>query len=250
MKAYSIFAAFMAVFILVGCNSQPVSNPAAVQPTTALNTNKADDPTLLHPDVVNWPVLHPNVPANPAEIEAVKDAIKRADKIQMDAEWNGFDYHLFPTVYVDDPAVPPSDRQRHFVQQVIEAQGDKVKTQLKGDGWLTVMIAGQLNLKKGDENWARVLAKAKAAGRDGSQLTPEEQRSIDEGVINGAGSPPDPQATRPPYTTPPYDFKQITIDGNQADVVFDDGIVLAHTFLVKTTEGWKIAGTIVLQSHF
>ncbi|PZS00771.1 MAG: hypothetical protein DLM69_05900, partial [Candidatus Chloroheliales bacterium] len=102
---------------------------------------------------------------------------------------------------------------------------------------------------KADENWARVLAKAKSEGRSPDRLTAEEQRSIDQGVVGGAGGYTDPQATRPSYMEPPLDYKEIKVEGRYADVIYDDGAALFHAFLVKTTDGWKIAGTILLNSH-
>ncbi len=244
----SVLIAIM--LLIVGCADSSSSNQAAVQSASTLGASNIANPTPGLAEQPNWPVLAGGNPSDQTQVEVVKAAIQHSYRVQWEADWNNFDYTQLSTVYADDPAAPLLGRQQKFVQDVIKMQGDQVKALLQGSGYLTLMTAQQLNVRKADENWALTLAKAKADGRGPNNLTPEEQRSINEGVVGGAGGYTDPQATKPAYVEPPFQFKEIKVDGNYADVTYDSGTALLRAFLVKTASGWKIAGTVALNAHF
>lgn len=111
------------------------------------------------------------------------------------------------------------------------------------------MTAWYLNWKRGANGWANIEAKAKAEGRN---VTPSEIASITgtvgsadvgnnvKGPVNFADVPDKGK----------YDFKEVRIEGNWADVTYDDPASLNRVFLVKSANGWHEAGLVYLNIHF
>ncbi len=248
-RIITILAAAMLILSTAGCTSSPSASSGKAMPQPATTEEVAAVSTPIQPDTtgVHWPVLRESKVADTAEIEAIKNTIKQAARIESDVYWSEtYDMSRFPAVFVGEPNVPLSRGQQEFLNQVRLQQNDVSKELLQGNGFLASARAGVLNAKKANENWDRILTRAKAEGREPTQ---DELQSVDEGVVGGAGSPRD-MIKREPYQEPPFDFKAFKIQGNQADITYDDGAALRRAFLIKTSEGWKIAGRVVLNAHY
>ena len=183
-----------------------------------------------------YPILNPSGPSDPNEVAAIKAVIDRAYWLDGIAA-RTFDVSQFATVYVNDPAVQLSSEGADFLARARAGHPDAPSS----SGFLDYKLAFYGHWQVGAERLEQLQARAKAEGRE---VTATELQAIATG-----GQPPAPRRTDPMYQTR-LRFDSVRIDGQRAEVVFDDGAVLQRMFLVKTPDGWKIAGRRIIQVHF
>ncbi|HEX8221298.1 MAG TPA: hypothetical protein VF914_19065 [Chloroflexia bacterium] len=194
-----------------------------------------------------WPAIQKVATPDPKEVAAIKAALERSYEVNALASTT-FDFSQYADVYVDDVAVPLSARQATFVEQVRAARGPAARDILHG-GFLSFKLAQLLDDQRGVEALERVEARAKVENRP---VTAADLQSITAGGAvgspRGRGNVALPGADRQ-YQ---YTYKEIAIDtsGLRAEVTYDDGAALAKASLVKTPDGWKVAGIQAINIHF
>lgn len=238
---------FLTVLLSVGCTTSTPQSQGASQGATTRGTGDAS-PDQQNSLTVHWPILPTTDNGSSADVDAVKNAIKKADTIEMYAALT-FDLSHFPDVYADELTVPLSKAHMDFVQQVRAVQPSAVAVGMSGNGFLTYITSFYLNWKTGAEGWERAIARAAA-----------EKRQVEKADIDAiTGTVDTPLQGNNVHTVVSletvrnqreYNFKQISIVGDQADVWYDDGRALTHVFLVKTSSGWKEAGLVRPNIHF
>ena len=129
-----------------------------------------------------------------------------------------------------------------YLGQIQAREGNAVKD-LNGQGMLAFWVARFTDWKRGAENLEQLQAKAEAQGQ-------HTLASADIQSLKASGQPIGPPRRTDTARKTIIRFDTVTVSGTQADVVFDDGEALVHEFLVKTNDGWKIAGMRPLNIHF
>ena len=156
------------------------------------------------------------------------------------------DFGGFPSVFVDDPAVPLTRGQRGQLR-------DWLGRAAEGAGYLTYSVAAYHNSERltrlSEEAWAKV----EAAGRDyitpEDYLTPEELREIE--ASGGPIPPPPPAVSQPTMAPEEYAqwkwentrFESVVITGERATVTYDDHWFLHEDTLVRRDGKWYVAGS-------
>jgi hypothetical protein len=210
-------------------------------PATAVNTTQNVDTTTPVDQSETWPTLQPAANAAPNDIAQVKAQIERSyDLIGMAART--FDVSQFYTVYVNDPSISLSTEQADYVKQIQTREGNTVKD-LDGQGMLAFWVARFTDWKRGAENLEQLQAKAEMRGQHALS-------GADVQALKATGQPVGPARRTDVAVKTRIRFDKVIVNGSQADVVFDDGEALVHEFLVKTKDGWKIAGMRPLNIHF
>jgi hypothetical protein len=156
-----------------------------------------------------------------------------------------YDVSAFPEVFVDDPRVPLTRKQRQRLEEWFGPVPENA-------GYLTYVTGCYTKVAESDRLFEEAWAKATAEGRDHllpqDYLTPEEWREIQE---SNAPIPLPPPA--PPGTAVSAEevadsirentrFDSVVIDDDNAIVLFDDGATLNEATLVRNAGKWYIAG--------
>lgn len=195
----------------------------------------------------SWPALRSAAPADPTDVEAIKEVLRQSTRVDAQAALT-FDPSGYRTVYVDDTSVPLTDDQANYMAKLRVAQADEPSTEALAptDGWLTYSIATLRNIKRGAEAMERITARARAGGRE---VTATDYQNI-PGVVDPLVPPPQrAQDSSSLLMERNLSFQEIIVDGNRALATYDDGVSLIQAFLVKTKDGWKVAGRKNLQVH-
>ncbi len=155
-----------------------------------------------------------------------------------------FDTSQYPSVYINDSKVSLVDDQPSFLNQVRNVRGSS-SDGLEDNGYLSFKIAQTLDAQRGVEGLEKVEAQAKAAGRS---VTSADLKSI-KGIV---GVPRHRSSMAPSIPDQPnfFSYKSIKINGSYAEVEYDDGAALAKATLVRTQDGWRIAGIQAINIHF
>jgi hypothetical protein len=188
-----------------------------------------------------WPTLEATTTPNPATIDQLKTLVKRYYELTGNAA-RTFDVSQFHTVYVNDPSISLSTEQADYIKQIQTREGNTVKD-LDGHGMLAFWVARFTDWKRGAENLEQLQAKAEARGQ-------HALNGADVQALKATGQPVGPARRTDVAVKTRIRFDKVIVNGTQADVVFDDGQALVHEFLVKTKDGWKIAGMRPLNIHF
>lgn len=178
----------------------------------------------------SWPVLQSGQLLDSAEVAAIEQVIEHSYTVLGYAS-KTFDLSEFPTVFANDSAVPFNKEQADYLSRV-EA--------IYKTGWLDYKIAFFEDWKWGAEGLEQLEARAKSESRG---VTAEELRSI-----VGTGMHPAPRSQRPVRNVN-IRIESLTIDGERAEVVYDNGAQTKLVALLKTENGWRIVGERILDVH-
>lgn len=168
---------------------------------------------------------------------AITDLIIRSYAARTQA-LKTLDTSQLPSVFTDDPTAPLSSDKADFVSKVRTQYGNAVQA-LGGNGWLTYSTAEVLDRQKSLEALNRVQAAAKAQGRP---LTTDELRT----AVGANGEIPPPAIIDHPQKV---NLTKVGIVGNRADVEYDDGAITYSATVIKTPNGWRIAGEKIVNYH-
>lgn len=177
-----------------------------------------------------------STPASP-DAAAITTLLVRSYAVRTAALKN-FDTSQYPSVFIDDAKVPLSRERAGFVGAVRARYGAEAAT-LTGNGWLTYNRAEILDRQRSLGALARVRATASAQGRP---LTSAELRS----AVGVNGSVPPPGVADHPQK---IILVKLAVDGDRATAEFDDGAITYRAALVRTADGWRIAGEEILNIH-
>lgn len=177
-----------------------------------------------------------STPASP-DAAAITDLIVRSYAVRTHA-LKTFDTSQLATAFMDDPSVSLSGDKADFVNKVRSRYGNAVQA-LGGNGWLAYSTAEVLDRQKSLDALNKVQAAAKAQGRP---LTADELRS----AVGANGDLPAPAIIDHPQK---INLTKASIAGNRADVEFDDGGITYSATVVKTPNGWRIAGEKIVNYH-
>ncbi len=141
-----------------------------------------------------------------------------------------FDTSPFPSVFIDDPKVSLDTWQ-------VETMA---KAHAQGIGMLSYELAFFSEWKHGAEQLEQLATKAKAEGRE---MTRDELQAV-----NDSSAVPAPRRTDPIYL-PTITYSSFVVNGNQAEVIFNNQAQTLKYFCVNTKDGWRIAGIRVLATY-
>lgn len=176
----------------------------------------------------------PGVPDTP-DSKAIQATIEKAYEIEGYAA-HTFDTTEFASVFINDP------RGGELSPGCLKLVQDYGDTASNTAGYLDYKLAyfswwknGALRL---EELWSKV-------EKEGRNLTQEEVQSL----IDSSGRLAAPRNPEGLGSETEIRFKSITIIGDIATVVFDDGARLNEMTLVNVGGRWYIAGNVVLRVH-
>lgn len=175
-----------------------------------------------------------NIPDTP-DAKAIQQTIKVAYEIEEVAA-RTFDTSRFSEVFINDPRGGKLDDST--LKLVEEMLGRK---DLTAAGYLDYKIAYYKWWERGAQKIEALQSKAEAEGR---ALTPEELYSL----VDSSGRIAMPRA-QGPIQEVNLDFYSISIDGDVAVAIFDDGPRTNKMTLVKVNGRWYIAGNEILAIH-
>lgn len=169
------------------------------------------------------------------DAKLIQEVVEKSYEIEAIAA-RTFDLSSFPSVFVNDPRGGElSSSTVEFVQSVYK----DYSTQYFGyldykTAYYSWWKSGALRLEELQTN----------AAREKRSLTEDELRSLidDDGRI----AMPRSQGTPLP---PTLEFTSIEVEGDEAIVVFDDGLRVNQMVLVKIDAHWYIAGNRILSLH-
>jgi hypothetical protein len=172
--------------------------------------------------------LPPHPPADPNEAAAITSIIERASELKGRAA-RSFDTSLFHTVFLDDPSSPLTPEQYAFIQRVLPYLRGRVADPGPTPGYLSFWTITFANWQLGAERLDQQ--------RLGTPIAPQ----------NGPIGPP---RRTDALIRSRLRIDDIKVDGNRAEVVMDDGLVLWRLYLLKTAAGWRITRDVPLKVHF
>lgn len=182
-----------------------------------------------------WPNVQ-NTSSNDQDTTAIKLVLGQSYAANADGNQKG-DTSKYKDVYINHPKVPLNTEQQEFVVKVKEKH--KIQdASLDSMGWLAFKEAQFIDLQNGRKGLAEQQAK-----QGEKPLTAQDVTSIP--AVNVPNEPPSEQ-----LPSVSLEYKEIKIDGEFAQVWYDDGSAEAQAFLVKTEQGWRIAGIRAINIHF
>ncbi len=185
-----------------------------------------------------WPKLQTSKVTEPTDEAAVRSVIERSyDVVGLASQT--FDTSQFPSVFTNDRDTPLSEEQLDYLSKSEKRLGKSFTEH----GWLSYKLAFFQEWQVGAESLEQAEQKALAENRT---MTADELGALHG--FSGSGSPPAPRGSAPTHKTT-VSFSRITLDGTRAEVIYDDGAVTYLTALVKTPNGWRIAGERYLAYH-
>lgn len=173
------------------------------------------------------------------DVAAITDVIVESYSVRVRG-LKTFDTSQYPSVFVDDPSVPLEREQAEYVSKVRARHGNAVRI-TSGNGWLAYNLMQVFERQQGLAA-QQVQTTARAQGR---QPTGDEARSAAD--VNG--QPPAPviyEGSGKQKVT----ILKANITGDRAVMEYDTPAVTYSVALVKTPNGWRIAGEKVLNVHF
>ncbi|MDW8069226.1 MAG: hypothetical protein RML46_09950 [Anaerolineae bacterium] len=174
-----------------------------------------------------------NIPNTPDEKE-IQQTIERAYELEEIAA-RTFNTTEFAEVFINDPRGGKlDDSTLRFIEEVYG-------TDLTSAGYPDYKIAYYKWWASGARKIEALQSKAQAEGRP---LSPEELSSL----IDSSGRIAMPRA-QGPIQKVNLQFHSISIEGDTAVVIFDDGPRTNRTTLVKVNGRWYIAGNKILAVH-
>lgn len=201
----------------------PIPTPRAPRPFPP--TLAAPSPRAPMPTRTPFPE---GTPIAPSDLAAIKATIERAYELQGLAARN-FDISAVHTVYVNDPRVRLSDEQLDLVTRALAHLGGRVPQVGDTPGMLDYVRLHFAYWQLGDERLEQRLR--------GFQINPQD-------------GPIGPPRRSDPVYKAKIRYDDVKVEGDRAEVVLDDGAALQSLLLVKTRDGWRIAGLRPLWIHF
>lgn len=174
-----------------------------------------------------WPTLKSSGTANPNDVVGMESLVNKYFDITGEAAGT-FDLSQFPSLFINDPSVPLTPYQTDFMNTI----------GAKGSGVLSYELAFFNDWKQGAERLEKLQAQLKAENR---QITESDIKSI-----SGPNGMPAPRRQGPTHKTVVF-FNSFTVDGSRAIVNYDCPGLTQEVFLVKTSNGWRIAGIRTLK---
>ncbi len=174
-----------------------------------------------------------NIPISP-DVEAIRQTIRKAYEIEERAA-RTFDTTEFATVFINDPRGGKLDASTlQFVEEVLGRD-------LTSAGYLDYKLAYYKWWESGALKIEALQSKVQAEGRS---LTQEEISLI----VDSSGRIAMPRA-QGPVSEIWLEFFSISIDGDVAIAIFDDGPRTNKMTLIKKDGRWYIAGNEILSVH-
>lgn len=184
-------------------------------------------PSTQTPEPTDTP-LPPTPPASSDDIAEIQAVIRRASELRAIAV-RTFDISQFHTVYVNDPQTWRDPAREAFVQRVLPLISSRIPAPAAIPGALDYWRAYYAYMELGAERLRQRQLGTPISPRDG---------------------PIGPGPRDDPIYEDQFDFRGIWIFGRRAEAVVDGYSALRRYYLVKTAEGWRIAGQDVLKTHF
>jgi len=204
----------------------------------ALLVGTAGVATMKETQEPAWPKLQPSKAADPADAEAIKEVIQRSYDVVGQAAQT-FDTAQFPSVFANDKDTVLDKDQLGYLGQTEKRLGKSFTAK----GWLSYKLAFFAEWQVGAQSLEQAEKQARSENRP---MTADELRALQG--FSGSALPPAPRGTAPTHRTT-VSFSSITVDGARAEVICDDGAVTYLRALVKTKDGWRIAGERYLHYH-
>lgn len=187
--------------------------------------------TRAQADVTTWPELKVDTQPTQTDLRDIQAVLRHSTLVTNQAAVTG-DTSLFSTVFVDDASAPLHTEQKQRLLEIHRLTSDGQEATVENAGWLTYMDSVYQR-----EYTERALPdEATAADQIQTQPTPLPRTGAQLGI-----SPQEEELT--------FEKVIVDVDHKRAYVVYNDGISLREAFLIKTSEGWKIAGGWLLRSH-
>ncbi len=179
------------------------------------------------------------------QIPDTPDSMQVQETIQLSYEIEAqvahtFDDSLYPTIYVNDSR---GGKITGTNLNLIQSMRNDYSLTEDSVGFLDYKVAYNAWREKGALLVEQVWAKAKSEGRD--YLTEDEAKSL----MDPSGRVAQPRLPPSVKFTTNLTFISISIDGEVAKAVFDDGAQTQEMLLVKIDGKWYIAGLKILSSH-
>ncbi len=185
-----------------------------------------------------WPVVNASTPPDPQAVAAIQSVIIHS----IDIEGIGltaFDLSQYSTVFVDDLAIRLDKQYDDYANEVQK----RMKGFVNNHGWLSYKLAVALD-RKSSVTVSQYFNTANAAGQTVSR---------NDYATFGAPVPPPGVNPTPPGIisyTPGSSYQptwgEFKVTGNQAEVVYNECTGF-KAFLVKTKDGWRIAGSRIVK---
>jgi hypothetical protein len=181
------------------------------------------------PTPAPWPTLKAANTSDPVAISDIKTLVDRYFDVTGEAAGT-FDLAQFPTLFINDPTVTLNSSQMAFMARVGATS----------TGLLSYELAFFTDWKQGAEKLEQLQTQLKAENR--------AMNAADLKSISGSNGSPAPRRQEPMHKTN-LSFHSFTIDGSRAIVEYESPSVTQKMFVVKTKDGWRIAGKHVIWAH-
>jgi hypothetical protein len=173
------------------------------------------------------------IPDTPEAKEIIK-TVERAYDIEAEALYT-FDLKKFPTVFINDPRFPVSRGTLNTIRELTN------NPSLKSAGWLDYKLAYYSWISGATLHSESIRSKAKAENR---ALTDEERKSL----IDASGRIA-PARAEDPVRKQKLKFMSVSINGDIAKVILNDGPTTIELTLVFVDKQWYIAGIKGIAFH-
>jgi hypothetical protein len=174
-----------------------------------------------------------NIPNTPEAKEIMK-TIEKAYDIEAEAAYT-FDLTKFPTVFINDPRFPVSSGTLKTIRKLTN------NPTLESAGWLDYKLAYYSWISSATLHSESVQSKAKAKNR---ALTEEERKSL----IDADGRIA-PARAEDPIRQQKLKFMSVSIIGDIAKVILNDGPTTIELSVVFVDKQWYIAGIKGIAFH-
>ncbi|MHB8648517.1 MAG: hypothetical protein ACYDAR_22270 [Thermomicrobiales bacterium] len=175
-------------------------------------------------------------PADAADVDAIKLLIDHAEDIYV-IGLQTLDTTRYSTVYSNDPCVRLEGGQADYVHRIRKQFGSEGG--METDGWLAFETALIVDRRGGIAIEQQRRQTATAAMQAG--VTPASR-----GSTRGQTPTAVPRVITGTQRFPIH-YDEILSDGDRAEVVYDPGSAIRHAFLVRTPDGWRIAGERIIK---
>lgn len=180
-----------------------------------------------------------NAMSDSAEAQQIQETIQLSYEIEAQTA-HTFDDSLYPSVYTNDSR---GGKITGTTLDLVRSVRNDYSLTAESVGFLDYKIAYNTWRKNGALQLEQVWQKARSEGRD--YLTEEESKSL---MDSSGRVPPQPIPASTTFTIN-IEFISISVEGEVAKAVFDDGAQTQEMTLVKKEGQWYIAGLKILSSH-
>lgn len=181
-----------------------------------------------------YPSIHPSVLPDPKEVTKIEGTIKNSYSLEGAAA-RSFDTSDFSSVFLNGPDTKLDSQSLTNQKAYCRKRPDLPCS----NGMLDFKLDWYGYWQQSAEAYEKLQATAEAKGEDPSD---DDVQAIND------GKGPIPRRTDPLYEAS-LQFQDVKVDGDRAEVTFDDGAVQKLYLMKKTPQGWKIAGFRYLKVH-